>query len=52
MQVTASIFKAYDIRGVVPSTLNESVAEGLGKAFGTQAMAEGQTQVADRKSVV
>jgi phosphomannomutase len=46
MQVTASIFKAYDIRGVVPSTLNESVAEGLGKAFGTQAMAEGQTQVA------
>ena len=46
MQVTASIFKAYDIRGVVPSTLNESVAEGLGKAFGTQAMTEGQTQVA------
>jgi len=46
MQVTASIFKAYDIRGVVPSTLNESLAEGLGKAFGTQAMAEGQTQVA------
>ncbi len=46
MQVTASIFKAYDIRGVVPSTLNESVAEGLGKAFGTQAMAEGQTLVA------
>ena len=46
MQVTASIFKAYDIRGVVPSTLNESVAEGLGKAFGTQAKAEGQSQVA------
>ena len=46
MQVTASIFKAYDIRGVVPSTLNESLAEGLGKAFGTQAMVEGQTQVA------
>ncbi|WP_089954512.1 phosphomannomutase/phosphoglucomutase [Limnohabitans sp. 2KL-3] len=46
MQVTPSIFKAYDIRGVVPSTLNEQVAEGLGKAFGTQALAEGQTQVA------
>ena len=46
MQVTPSIFKAYDIRGVVPSTLNEQVAEGLGKAFGTVAMAEGQTQVA------
>jgi phosphomannomutase len=46
MYVTPSIFKAYDIRGVVPSTLNEQVAEGLGRAFGTQAMAEGQTTVA------
>jgi phosphomannomutase len=46
MQVTPSIFKAYDIRGVVPSTLNEMVAEGLGKAFGTRAMGEGQTTVA------
>jgi phosphomannomutase len=46
MQVTPSIFKAYDIRGVVPSTLNEAVAEGLGRAFGTRAMAEGQTTVA------
>jgi phosphomannomutase len=46
MQVTASIFKAYDIRGVVPSTLNESVAEGLGMAFGTRALAEGQRAVA------
>ena len=46
MQVTHSIFKAYDIRGVVPSTLNAQVAEALGKAFGTQAMAEGQRKVA------
>ena len=46
MQLTPSIFKAYDIRGVVPATLNEAVAEGLGKAFGTRAMAEGQTLVA------
>ena len=46
MQVTASIFKAYDIRGIVPSTLNEQVAEGLGRAFGTVALAEGQTTVA------
>ena len=46
MQVTPSIFKAYDIRGLVPSTLNEQVAEGLGKAFGTVALAEGQTTVA------
>jgi len=46
MQVTASIFKAYDIRGIVPSTLNEDLAEGLGRAFGTAAMAEGQSTVA------
>jgi phosphomannomutase len=46
MQLTPSIFKAYDIRGVVPATLNEAMAEGLGKAFGTRAMAEGQTLVA------
>ena len=32
MQVTASIFKAYDIRGIVPSTLNEDVAEAWAKA--------------------
>ena len=46
MQVAATIFKAYDIRGIVPSTLNEEVAEGLGKAFGTAALAEGQSTVA------
>ncbi len=46
MTLTPSIFKAYDIRGVVPATLNESVAEVLGKAFGTRAIAEGQTKVA------
>jgi phosphomannomutase len=46
MQVTASIFKAYDIRGVVPSTINEALAEALGKAFGTRAAAEGEKAVA------
>ena len=46
MQITPSIFKAYDIRGIVPSTIHEAMAEGLGKAFGTQALAEGQTTVA------
>lgn len=46
MQVTASIFKAYDIRGIVPSTINETMAEALGKAFGSTAMAEGETTVA------
>jgi phosphomannomutase len=46
MQVTASIFKAYDIRGIVPSTLNEAVAEALGRSFGTIALREGQKSVA------
>ncbi|HUR89729.1 MAG TPA: phosphomannomutase/phosphoglucomutase [Ramlibacter sp.] len=46
MQFAPSIFKAYDIRGVVPSTLNEEVAEALGYAFGTQAQKEGEKVVA------
>jgi phosphomannomutase len=46
MQLAASIFKAYDIRGIVPSTIDEAVAEGLGRAFGTVARAEGETTVA------
>ena len=46
MQLTASIFKAYDIRGVVPSTIDASMAQALGRAFGTVALREGQTAVA------
>eukprot|EP01034_Spumella_vulgaris_P045050 gene45050-56075_t len=46
VQLSPAIFKAYDIRGIVPSTLNESVALGLGRAFGTAARAQGQTVVA------
>ncbi|MEG0316436.1 MAG: phosphomannomutase/phosphoglucomutase [Comamonas sp.] len=46
MQVAASIFKAYDIRGVVPSTLTEEVARSIGRAFGVAALAEGERVVA------
>ena len=46
MQIQAHVFKAYDIRGVVPSALNPDVAQALGRAFGTQALAQGETQVA------
>ncbi|MEJ8846191.1 phosphomannomutase/phosphoglucomutase [Variovorax rhizosphaerae] len=46
MQLSASIFKAYDIRGVVPSTLNVDVAEALGRAFGSAARAAGEKTVA------
>ena len=46
MQLHASIFKAYDIRGIVPSTINEDMAQALGQAFGLQALKEGETTVA------
>ena len=46
MQVASSIFKAYDIRGIVPATLTEEVARGIGRAFGMAALAEGETTVA------
>ena len=46
MQVTASIFKAYDVRGVVPSTIDDDLARALGSAFGRMALAEGEKTVA------
>jgi len=46
MKTEASIFKAYDIRGVVPTTITEAVAEGIGKAFGSIALAQGERSVA------
>ena len=46
MQLDASIFRAYDIRGVVPSTVNEAVAEALGRSFGSAALALGERAVA------
>jgi len=46
MQVPASVFKAYDIRGVVGQTIDETFAEHLGRAFGSEALAEGQKAVA------
>jgi phosphomannomutase len=46
MHIAPSIFKAYDIRGVVPATITAEVARALGRAFGTLAIARGQTRVA------
>ncbi|MDQ5896887.1 MAG: phosphomannomutase [Pseudomonadota bacterium] len=46
MQVTASAFKAYDIRGIVGQALDEQFAEHLGRAFGSEALALGETAVA------
>ncbi len=35
MQVNPSIFKAYDIRGIYPTDLNEDIAYLIGRAFAT-----------------
>ncbi len=46
MQVPATAFKAYDIRGVVPDALNPEFARALGLAFGARALSLGEQQVA------
>ena len=46
MKVDPTIFKAYDIRGVVGKTIDEAFAEHLGRAFGSQAVAAGERAVA------
>ena len=33
MQIMSGIFKAYDIRGVVPTDLNRAMAEKIGQAY-------------------
>jgi phosphomannomutase len=46
MHVAASVFKAYDIRGVVGQTIDERFAEHLGRAFGSEALLSGERAVA------
>jgi phosphomannomutase len=46
MQANPSIFKAYDIRGIVGQTIDETFAEHLGRAFGSEAVKEGEKAVA------
>ncbi len=46
MRVDASIFKAYDIRGIVGKTLDAALAEHLGRAFGSEAVRLGEKVVA------
>ena len=46
MKVAASIFKAYDIRGIVGETIDATFAEHLGRAFGSEAIAAGEKAVA------
>ena len=45
MQVPASIFKAYDIRGIINETLNPQITHAIGQAFGSQMRDLGETDV-------
>lgn len=40
-----SIFRAYDIRGVVPTTLTAETAYWVGRAIGSQSLAQGEPNV-------
>lgn len=42
VDVAESIFRAYDIRGVVDETLSPEIVELLGKAIASEALAQGQ----------
>ena len=46
MQIDPTIFKAYDIRGIVGKNVDEVFAEHLGRAFGSEALAAGDKAVA------
>ncbi|MEY3892225.1 MAG: hypothetical protein RLZZ145_259, partial [Pseudomonadota bacterium] len=45
MNVPASIFKAYDIRGIIDETLNPQIARAIGQAFGSQMRDLGEMDV-------
>jgi phosphomannomutase len=45
MQIDQSIFKAYDIRGVYPSTINEDIAYRIGQGFVDYAKPTGEVMV-------
>ena len=46
MQIDPTIFKAYDIRGIVGKNVDETFADHLGRAFGSEALAAGEKAVA------
>ena len=45
MTVPASIFRAYDIRGIVDDTLSEATTELIGRAVGSEAAVRGEQTV-------
>ena len=45
MQIDPTVFKAYDIRGIVGKNIDQNFAEHLGCAFGSEAVAAGERAV-------
>ncbi|MBU3611051.1 phosphomannomutase/phosphoglucomutase [Polynucleobacter wuianus] len=45
MKLSPSIFKAYDIRGIIDETLDPSSAKLIGQAFGTEMRELGETDI-------
>ena len=45
-ELPREIFKAYDIRGIVGSTLTGEIVETIGRAIGSEALARGRSEVA------
>jgi len=45
MNIDASIFRAYDIRGVVANALTPEAVEQIGRAFGSESLSRGQETV-------
>lgn len=45
MSLSSSIFKAYDIRGIIGKTLDANVAESIGKAFGSCMIENGESTI-------
>ena len=43
--IDSSIFRAYDIRGVVADALTPAAVEQIGRSFGSEALARGQSTV-------
>ncbi len=46
MHIDPTVFKAYDIRGIVGKNIDETFAEHLGRAFGSEALLAGEKAVA------
>ena len=44
-EISASIFRAYDIRGVVGETLDEDIVRQIGRAIGSEAFERGEQRI-------